>query len=218
MSVIARFSIPAEEFTLGEALEVREGVEIRLESMIPTGDDLVPYFWVSSADAPAVQSALEGSELTESVRVVDEVNGESLFRVDWSTEVNGVIDAIDAAEAVVLEGEGRGDHWAFRVRFPEHAALSQFYRSCVDAGITVDLNEVNSPLADGSTGGYGLSEEQQTALEVALERGYFDIPRGITLVELSEQLGVSDSAVSQRIRRGLGKLISATIVRGDGPD
>lgn len=212
MSVIARFAIPAEEFALGNVLEVREGIRIQLESMIPTGDDVVPYFWVPTPDADAVEDALRSSALTESVKVVDEVNGETLFRVDWALEINGVIDALESAEAVVLDGEGRGDHWLFRVRFPEHDALSRFYRDCVDAGIDVQLNEINDPLGSGTDGGFAITPEQQEALEVALAEGYFDVPRGVTLVELAGELGISDSAVSQRLRRGLTEVISTTLV------
>lgn len=50
--------------------------------------------------------------------------------------------------------------------------------------------------------GFGLTPSQQEALAVALEQGYFDVPRTTTLVEIAERLGVSDQAVSERLRRG----------------
>jgi len=106
MSVIARFSIPAEQFALGEALEVREGIRVRLESMIPTGTSTIPFLWVPSEDADAVQTALRGSPLVEDVRLVDETDAETLIRVDWSSEVDGLVDMIEESEAVILEAEG----------------------------------------------------------------------------------------------------------------
>jgi predicted DNA binding protein len=211
VSVIARISVPAEAFALGEVLEIREGIRVRLESMIPTGESTVPFFWVPSDDADGVESALRGSSLVDEVNVIDEVDGETLFRVEWSAEVDGLIDAIEATDGVILEGTGKGDDWSFELRFPNHAGLSGFYRACVDEGIGLELEQVHEPLGRGSGRGFGLTDGQQEALALALAEGYFDVPRRTTLVELAADLGVSDTAASQRIRRGLTSLLSATL-------
>lgn len=47
MSVIATLVIPAEEFELGTVLEVDPDVGVRLEQSVPTGESVMPYFWVS---------------------------------------------------------------------------------------------------------------------------------------------------------------------------
>lgn len=211
MSVIADISIPAEQFALGDVLEVRSGVEVRLESMIPTGEAVIPYFWVKNTDAEAVGRALRESDIVEEVRIVDEANEETLFRVQWSEEVNGVIDAIKDTHAVVLEGNGRGDYWSFQLRFPEYDSLSTFYRSLVEKDVSVEVEGIHNPVDSPQSAEFGLTPEQFEALSKALEAGYFTVPRQITLVELAEELGISDSAVSQRIRRGLARILTTTI-------
>lgn len=208
MSVIADFSIPANEFALGHLLEVRPGVKIRLESMIPTGESVIPYFWVEEPDIDAVEEALSNSRLVEDVKVVDNVGDEALFRVTWSEEVNGVIDTIIKTHSVILGGTGHGDHWTFEVRFPEYDELSEFYRSVVDKDIPIEVNGIHNPVEHSGPARTKLTEEQRDALMLAFESGYFEIPREITLVELADRLDISDSAVSQRIRRGLRKLLS----------
>lgn len=45
-----------------------------------------------------------------------------------------------------------------------------------------------------------LTPAQQECLTVALDNGYFDDPRGISQAELAEELGISASAVSRRLR------------------
>lgn len=215
MSVIAVFTVPADQFALGEILEVRPGVQVRLESMVPTGDRTVPYFWVSKEDTKAVEQTLTDSSMVERVRIVDETNDETLFKMEWSSEVNGLIEVVGKAEAAVLEAQGYGDDWSFRVRFSEHEALSAFYRSCIDRGIDVDLNEVNSPLGSDGERGIGLTDAQREALLAALEHGYFAVPRQTTLEELAETLDISDTAVSQRIRRGLTAVLSVTFLQGE---
>jgi len=211
MSVIARFSVPADQFALGDVLEVREGIRVRLESMVPTGTATVPYLWVPSGDADAVQAALRDSSVVEDVRLVDETGAETLIRVDWSAEVNGLVDVIDGSDAVILEAEGVGDSWSFRLRFPDHQQLSEFYQACIDAGVSLDLDEVNNPLGSARGGDYGITETQRAALLRALEEGYFDVPRKVNLQDLAEQFGISDTALSQRLRRGLTGLLSSTL-------
>lgn len=217
MSIIARFSIPADQFAFADVLEVRRGVQIRLESMIPTGDAVVPYFWVQSEDADAVEDALRESTLVNNVRAVDETESETLFRVEWSLEINGLIDIVDDSEAVILEAEGLGDVWSFRMRFPEQENLSEFYETCVAHGITPELEEINNLLGTPSNE-FGVTDAQREALLVALEAGYFEVPRRVTLVELAGQFDISDTALSQRIRRGLTTLISATMLQQSAGD
>lgn len=217
MTVIADFSIPADEFVLGHLLEVRPGVQVRLESMIPTGEATIPYFWIRSPDVEQVEQTLQASTIVESVHRVDEVDDETLFRVDWTEDIDGFIEAIAAADAVVLEGIGHGDHWSFQLRFPGNESLSAFYRDVVDKGIPVDLGGVHRPVETAPRPKFGLTPEQSEALSLALDAGYFAVPREVTLVGLAEELDISDSAVSQRIRRGLTKVLSATIPNDSSP-
>lgn len=62
-----------------------------------------------------------------------------------------------------------------------------------EPGLTFDLTD--------------LSQTQRDTLELAVTEGYYDDPRGITLAELAEKLGVSKSGVSRRLSR-----IEATIL------
>jgi len=53
-----------------------------------------------------------------------------------------------------------------------------------------------------------LTDDRREALEAALEEGYFEVPRRIDLVELADQLDISDSALSQRLRRGITTVLA----------
>lgn len=211
MSVAANFTVPADEFALGELLEVPGEPEIRLESLIPTGDSVMPYFWVSGDHADAVETTLLSSDVIEEVAVVDESGSEVLFRVAWSDEVDGLFGLVRDADAALLAAEGLGDEWEFRFRFPDRDALSGFYRSCVEKDLTVELEEVKGSFEPTGPEGFGVTEPQREVLLTGLEEGYFDVPRGINLTELADRLGVSDTAASQRIRRGMKSLLTATL-------
>lgn len=56
-----------------------------------------------------------------------------------------------------------------------------------------------------------LTKKQRRALEMAFRNGYYERPRGIDLGELAEQLGISKSAVSQRLRSAERKLIEKAL-------
>ena len=211
MSVIAEFTLPADQSELGRILEVGSGVQVRLEPIVPTSDVAVPYFWVEAPDHEAIETTLSESDLVDEVRVVDEADDETLFRVQWAAGNDGFIEAVSETDAALLDGQCYGDHWSFQLRFPDHETLSAFYRDVVDRDVSVTLDGThNSTTAPGASE-FGLSPEQHEALSVALQAGYFDVPREMTLVELADELDISDSAVSQRIRRGLAKILSATV-------
>lgn len=211
MSVVAQFTIPADQFILGEVLEVGSGPKIRLESMIPTGDSVVPYFWVDSDHADLVQETLGQSPLVTEVTLVDESESEALLRVRWSSDVDGLFELIRNTDAALLEAEGLGDDWAFRMRFPDRESLSGFYQACIEHGLTPELEEVNSTLSSPDSSDLGLSEPQREILLTALQNGYFDVPRETNLTGLATQLGISDTAASQRIRRGMKTLLTRTL-------
>lgn len=58
-----------------------------------------------------------------------------------------------------------------------------------------------------------LTPTQLEALDAALEAGYYDIPRDITLRDLAESLGVSASSLSERIRRAEARLVRTHLGR-----
>ena len=52
-----------------------------------------------------------------------------------------------------------------------------------------------------------LTEKQRETLEIALRTGYYEQPRGANLADLAGEIGVSKSAVSQRLRSAEAKII-----------
>jgi len=46
---------------------------------------------------------------------------------------------------------------------------------------------------------------------LAYERGYFNLPRDVTMEELGEELGISQQAVASRLRRGIRNILAGTL-------
>jgi predicted DNA binding protein len=55
-----------------------------------------------------------------------------------------------------------------------------------------------------------LTARERTVLLTALEYGYFEVPRETSLVTIGRELGMPDREVSRLVRRGMGKVLSAT--------
>jgi predicted DNA binding protein len=52
----------------------------------------------------------------------------------------------------------------------------------------------------------------------AVEQGYYDTPRGCTLTELSDELGLAKSTLSERLHRVEEKVVKEFLAGLDGVD
>ncbi|WP_436343938.1 helix-turn-helix domain-containing protein [Natronorubrum sp. FCH18a] len=211
MSIIATVVVPAAEFPLGSLSELDEDVTLTVEPTVPTSESVVPYFWAPASVADAVVDALEYEPVVATASIVDETDEHVLVKVTWNDRVNGILESIRERDAIVTSAVGTDTEWTFRLRFPSYEDLSGFYTNCVDQGISMELVQLHETVSSGTSREFGLTTAQRELITAAYRAGYFDVPRRTTLVELGQQLGVSDSAVSQRLRRGLAALIGSTI-------
>ena len=55
----------------------------------------------------------------------------------------------------------------------------------------------------------GLSFKEKEAFDLAMKRGYFNIPRNTNLEELALELGIKKSAMNERLRKAQLKIVNA---------
>lgn len=219
MSVIATFTVPADDFALGATVGGETGTTVRLDRVIPIGDAFIPYFWASDDTVESIQAELRNETDIAGFRVVDRTDGEALVRVEWAELVDGLLEAMVATEASILEGIGEADTWWLQLRFDDHEQLSAFFQECANRDIQLDLETVHNPGLPRTVGlDPALTDPQRETLRRAFDAGYFDVPRGVNLLELAEQMGISDSAVSQRLRRGISTMLQESDLAADGAE
>jgi len=208
MSVIVKFHVPANEFELGRILGVEGVSSIELESLVPLGEATVPLFWIHNTPKEAfVESIRRHPTVTDAVEV-DTFDDRVLFTLDWDAGRDHVIQGIRANDGQVLSALGQTDAWRFEIRFPDHEQFSAFTTHCEDAGVSLNIVRVYNPTDTDAGPWYGLTEPQREAISLAVEMGYYDIPRRCTTKELAEELGISDQAVTERLRRAIEGLVS----------
>ncbi|WP_254533404.1 helix-turn-helix domain-containing protein [Natrinema gelatinilyticum] len=84
-----------------------------------------------------------------------------------------------------------------------HERLSQFTDELAAADIPYQILSVTQ--SHDST--EELTDRQQEFITEAVERGYYDSPRGCTLTELAESFDVNKSAASGVLHRAEGRII-----------
>ncbi|WP_435335017.1 helix-turn-helix domain-containing protein [Haloarchaeobius sp. TZWWS8] len=211
MSIVAELSVPADSFALGRTLSIDDNIVVELEEAVPTGDRTIPYFWVRGEDIAGFTETLRADPTVQTVEQHATFENSALFYVEWAEPVESLLYGVSSLDGSILEGVNSADRWTLTVRFPDHDVLARFHEYCADSGIDNELMRIQSLEGGPGPKTYGLTQRQREAMLAALDGGYFDVPRGVTQPELAEQLDISDSAVSELLRRGTAKLVSNTL-------
>jgi predicted DNA binding protein len=212
MSVIAEFQVQSAAFELGRILSVEEVSSIELESLVPTGEMTVPLFWIHNSTRDSFVENVRQHPAVNNTSAVDSFEDRTLFTLDWDTNQDHLFRGMENYDGQLLSAIGRPDTWQFELRFPDHEALSNFTTHCQSESVSLEATRVYNPTNPDAGPWYGLSEPQREAMILAVESGYYDIPRGCTTQELADKLGISDQAVTERLRRAIVALVTHTLV------
>jgi predicted DNA binding protein len=212
MSVIVEFRVPSTDFELGRILTVEGMSSIELESLVPTGGATVPLFWIHDSGREPFLERIERHRTVNEVSIVDTFEDRTLFTLDWNAEQDQVFEGISEHDGQLLSAVGTSDSWEFELRVANHDTLSGFMTYCESADISLTITRVYNPTKPDAGPWYGLTEPQREAMVLAVEMGYYDIPRGCTTKELADELGISDQAVTERLRRAIVTLATYTLV------
>jgi len=213
MSVILEFTIGSDQFTLGRVLSGDGNISAEVERIVPTGRTVMPFLWVGGVDFDVFEERVQNHEAVKELTAVDRIDDHTLYRITWQGNQNDIISGITAADGTVLEAAGEAD-WHFQIRFPDHDRLSQFHNYCTEHDISLYIERTYTLTErTQSVRAYELSQEQREALILGLRRGYFDTPSQVSLSDLATELGISQQAVSNRIRRGTKKVLSEALLQ-----
>ena len=202
MSVIAEFTVPADTLALAETLDVTPEMIIEIERVVAHDESRVmPYFWVRGGDYATFESAVTDDPSVQNVTKLDEYEDGTLYRAEWTQNIESLVYAYLETGATIVEATGRADQWELRMRFDDEQLVTDFQEYCVQNDIPFELNRLYHPTEPMAGGQFGLSPKQRTALVTALERGYFDIPRAVSMDELADELGIAQQSLSKLLRR-----------------
>lgn len=209
MSVVVEFRQSRGAFLLGALPDSWEG-RVSFEQVVPVAEEFLPSVRVTGDDEAiaACERAVRSSPDVTALDRVERTDGFATYRVSWTGETVERFRAV-LGDAVLLEATAT-DAWHVHLRFPDHDSVTAFRTRARDRGMRAEVLRVRTVPEDSQT---SLTPIQRRTLVVAVDRGYFEVPRQATLDDLAADLGVSKQAVSERLRRALGS-VAADAVRG----
>ena len=202
----ARGSTPDAEPPLRATLTVEPGPEFNCPVV------------AESTDATSVtQSFAGGNGCHSEVTVVDD----GRCRRSYVTKSSGtdcpcrIISGHDCVFDVERVSNGS---LVISVVVEDRRELSRIVSSLKDAGAGVRLKRLvrrsDADRASVELDATEITEKQREAVELAVERGYYDRPRETDLDALAEALGITKSAVSQRLAAVESTLLTSLADRG----
>ena len=213
MLVTVEFGVPAERFLLRDTLPAFPDVVVEGEWLIPTENGVCPYLWVTGAPLEEFERRGRTDSTVEHLELQAQLDDGGLFAVEWALLEDSFARYIVEASGVVLEFEGDAERWGVKIRFSDRADASELSEVSEAYGVPLHVKriwEVTTP----KVGQYNVTPKQREMLVLALERGYFGMPRQVTMAELADELGISTGAASERFRRGLTNLVSSSLTIG----
>ncbi len=212
MAVIADVEFAPQEFELGRIFQTEEDVRFEIERMVPLGESIIPFVWVYNGASGAFEDRVQNHPSVDSFEIRETHDERTLYAFEWRSSRDLVLEGIQAVGGSLLEGTGTAERWRFEIRYPTHEALAEFQAFCLDGNISFEVARIYNPTKPEAGPWFGLSQPQREALVLATEEGYFAIPRQISTKELGRELGISDQAVTERLRRGISRLMEHTLM------
>ena len=218
MPTIVRGTVPADELALNHTLAALPDVEVECARIVKSGDDVVmPLLWIRNAGQDEVDEALAADPTIQDVTCLSAFEDEYLYRMQWIDHIELLLNMLTNGDATILDAYGRNDRWHLRVLYPNRDHLTQTHEFAADHQLTFDIDSIRD-MEGEPAGRYGLTDDQYRALVTAVQRGYYDVPRGVTLEELADEFDVAHQSLSEQIRRGTGALIEDALMVGSFPD
>jgi hypothetical protein len=128
---------------------------------------------------------------------------------------------LDLGAVLQTRRQGNSYQWRLLMRSEENVdVLLEETETHLEDGITLTIGR----LGDADQWSYdslatvSVPHEQRETLRAAIEHGYYERPRNITVTELAYILGVPQSTVSYRLRQAEAQLAKGYLTRFDSSD
>ena len=218
MALIVGFRVDPETVEIGQVLVSDEVDEVELESIVGLDDRSIPLFWVSVPDEDRFLELVQEDDAVTGIERLEATDGQVLYAVEWEEGSEHLPSLVEEVGGKILSARGTDEEVDVEIQFDRSDCLPTFHEACDGAGIEVEIDRKYNPSRPDSGPWFGLTDPQWEALSLALEHGYFEIPRRCTVADLAEQLDISDQAMSERIRRAMGALVRNTMAMSDRSD
>ncbi|WP_058992859.1 helix-turn-helix domain-containing protein [Haloarcula sp. CBA1127] len=219
MGLIAEFQIYCDALPLVSVAETVPEASIAFSLQYNHGRRPLFIVTVTGGSKQAVERALTNAydvqEWTRIGTAGDTRRYQAVPALSFEEQLGDQIDDLDGlealatADAIIERITVTADGWEQMGWFADRAAFTEFASFWQrNAGFELErLTRDSEPKQPGN----GLTDRQLEALRTAYERGYFEIPRRTSLDAVAQELNISASSLSERLRRAQTQLIQETV-------
>lgn len=206
MERIVSFEVDRGQFVFADVIADYPDVRMRFDRTVPSGARPLEYLWGAGVSAETFGDAVRSCPATDGVDVLGDAGDWTLCRLDWgpTERLPALYESVVETDAVIRSLRTVDDGWHFSLQFRSTAAVSAFQDRCLGNGVPLQVTEISEPPATYET---VLTDRQREILALALDRGYYEVPRQITLEDLADELDVGLAAVSEGLRRAEERVV-----------
>ncbi|WP_224270797.1 helix-turn-helix domain-containing protein [Haloprofundus salinisoli] len=179
--------------------------EFKILTSQPVDDGVLELIEVTTSDGDAIVRRFDDAPEVRSYEVLHSDGGmvlvQLVFPMPSTYEARRSMGVLPRFPITIRDG------WASGEQTTSQEQLSELTTELAAAHIPYEILSLTQSYDPNGV----LTERQREVITEAVERGYYDSPRGCTLVELAETLGVNQSAASGVLHRAEGRIIKEFI-------
>lgn len=207
MATLIELELPATDTALGGVFDRIPSFHCHMERAAASG---FPGLWLAGAERAEIEAALDDDPSVNAYSRLRAATDQWLYHIEFVDEVCEIVSLLFDEEGTILAAAADDGTWSIRLRFPDRESATRTYHRLLDRDIDVDVVCLRTESAE-DTDRLGLTPEQYETLVAAVERGYFDVPRQVSIRELAEEFDISNQSVSERLRRASATVLTARL-------
>lgn len=216
MSITVKAYAEHEHLALVPTLRRADDLEIKVLTQANTDPGSHVFtFLLEYEDVGELERFLEGDPTVDDYHLVDEGEDTHIYYIEHSAETKLLSPVVTQVNGFMSSAETKCRGWFVTLHLPDREALTTIWEYSEEDDVSFDIVEVYGRTRNETGVAYGLTEEQIEALTVAYDCGYFSEPREMALSDIADEIGLSSTAMSGRLRRGMRNLISAALMDGE---
>lgn len=197
---------------LREALRAAPEIELEWVRNTCADEGREMLFWAEGSGFETFEAGLENDTTVTVSRSLGD-GSRSLYQVKVIGEglETDLYPTLVENGGIVISATVTDEGWFCRFGIPDQTGVDRFFAAAERHDVGFDVYRISGREDAARTRDFGLTELQRETLLAAFEAGYFDVPRRATQKDLGQRFGTSDTAISQRVRRGIKRLVANTV-------
>lgn len=209
--IIAVFRVEHPDIALTKTVATDEAATIRPIREAGTDPESNRYlFSVTTDDFDQFERGASIDPTIAEYDCVYQQDGEAIYAFSYSDQAILFSTEVSRLDGVIVSIENEGTTWRLKCWFPDRQGAQDLWTFANEHDIDIELERISEYESIRGTSD-GLTPSQREAILVALEAGYFEEPRDVTLEDVADRLGISEPAASGLLRRGLKRIVLSTL-------